>query len=98
MPIKWSAVAVSDKVDEIEKLYNSITPTLWQVIEKAEELRRIPNLPEYIDQPTHSLVVRIQNFNHSMKSSCQRIRDRVPPDTLKEERKALEYGKQQSLI
>ena len=58
MPIKWSAVAVSDKVDEMEKLYNSITPTLWQVLEKAEELRRIPNLPGYIDQPAHSLVLK----------------------------------------
>jgi hypothetical protein len=98
MPIKWSAVAVSDKVDEMEKLYNSITPTLWQVLEKAEELRRIPNLPGYIDQPAHSLVLKIQNFNHSMKSSCQCIRDRVPPDALKEQRKVLEYGSVQPLM
>ena len=38
MPIRWSAVMVSDNVDEIEELMNSIRPTLWRIREKAEEL------------------------------------------------------------
>ena len=98
MAIKWSAVKVSDKVDEIEELYNSITPTLWQIREKAEELRGISNLPGYIDQPVYSMSSRVESFNYSMKSSFQRIRDHIPQDALKEERKALEYGSQQSLV
>ena len=98
MLIKWSAVRVSKEVNEIEELMNSIRPTLWRMREKAEELRRIPNLPRYIDQPTAYLTVKVNNFNDYMKGYIERIRNLVPKEALEEERKAFEYGKQQSLI
>jgi hypothetical protein len=98
MPIRWSTLRVSQNVDEVEELMNSITPTLWRIREKAEELRRIPNLPGYIDQPTATMTFKVDNFNTYMKGYIQRIRDHIPKDTLKEELKALEYGSQQSLI
>jgi hypothetical protein len=98
MPIKWSAVRVSETVDEIEELMDSIRPTLWRMREKAEELRQIPNLPGYIDQPTAYLTVKVDNFNTYMKGYIERIRDHIPKDALEGERKALDYGKQQSLI
>jgi len=98
MPIKWSALRVGEDVDDIEELFNSITPTLWRMREKAEELRRIQNLPRYIDQPTATMTFKVDNFNSYMKGYIQRIRDHIPKDALEEERKALEYGSQQSLI
>jgi hypothetical protein len=98
MPIRWSALRVSEDVDDIEELFNSITPTLWRMREKAEELRRIPNLPGYIDQPTATMTFKVDNFNSYMKGYIQRIRDHIPKDVLEEERKAREYGSQQSLI
>jgi hypothetical protein len=98
MPIRWSAVKVSEEVDEIEELMNSLRPTLWRMREKAEELRRIPNLPGYIDQPTATMTNKIDNFNGYIKGYIERIRNLIPKETLGEERKALEYGKQQSLI
>jgi len=98
MPIRWSAVKVSQTVDEIEELMNSITPTLWRMREKAEELRRIPNLPGYIDQPTVTMTSKVDNFNAYLKGYIERIRNLIPQDTLEDERKALEYGRQQSLI
>jgi hypothetical protein len=98
MPIRWSAVRVSGAVDEIEELTKSMGATLWQIREKAQELRRIPNLPGYIDQPTAAMASRVDNFNTYLKGYIERIRDHIPKDALEEERKALEYGKQQSLI
>ena len=98
MPIKWSTVKVSQTVDEIEELMNSLRPTLWRIREKAQELRRIPNLPGYVDQPTASMTFKVDNFNTYMKGYVERIRDHVPKDVLEDERKALEYGRQQSLI
>ena len=98
MPIRWSTVRVSEAVDEVEELMNSIRPTLWRMREKAQELRRIPNLPGYIDQPTASMTFKVDNFNTYMKGYIERIRDRIPKDALEDERKALEYGSQQSLI
>jgi hypothetical protein len=98
MPIRWSAVSVSQKVDEIEELFNSVTPTLWQIREKAEELRRIPNLPGYIDQPAYMMTDKIGRFKDSMKGYVERIRNLIPKDALEEERKAMEFGSQQSLM
>jgi hypothetical protein len=98
MPIKWSAVKVSQNVDEVEELMNSVRPTLWRIREKAEELRGIPNLPGYIDQPTATMTFKVDNFNSYMKGYIQRIRDHIPKDALEDERKAREYGSQQSLI
>ena len=98
MPIRWSTLRVSQNVDEVEELMNSIRPTLWRMREKAEELRRIPNLPGYIDQPTTTMTFKVDNFNSYMKGYVERIRNLIPKDALKEERKALEYGSQQSLI
>ncbi len=98
MPIKWSTVRVSETVDEIEELMNSIRPTLWRMREKAGELRRKPNLPGYIDQPTVTMTSKVDNFNTYIKGYIERIRNLIPKETLEEERKALEYGRQQSLI
>jgi hypothetical protein len=98
MPIRWSTIRVSEKADEIEELMNSIRPTLWRMREKAEELRGIPNLPGYIDQPTVTMTAKVDNFNSYLKGYIERIHNLIPKEALEEERKALEYGRQQSLI
>ena len=98
MPIKWSAVRVSQNADEVEELMNSIKPTLWRIREKAEELRRVPNLPGYIDQPAATMTFKVENFNNYMKGYVECIRNLIPKEALEEERKAMEYGSQQSII
>jgi hypothetical protein len=98
MPIRWSTIKVSEEVDEIEELMNSIRPTLWRMREEAEELRRIPHLPGYIDQPAATMASKVDNFNTYMKGYVERIRNLIPKEALEEERKAIEYGSQQSII
>ena len=85
-------------VDEVEELINPIKPTLWQIREKAEELRRVPNLPGYIDQPAATMTSKVDNFNNYMKGYVERIRKLIPKEALEDERKAMEYGSQQSII
>jgi hypothetical protein len=98
VPIKWSPVRVSRNADEVEELMSSIKPTLWRIREKAEELRRIPNLPGYIDQPAVTMTYKVDNFNDYMKGYVERIRNLIPKEALEEEREAMEYGSQQSII
>jgi hypothetical protein len=98
MPIRWSTVRVIRNADEVEELMNSIRPTLWRVCEKAEELRQVPNLPGYIDQPAVTMTFKVDNFNNYMKGYVERIRNLIPKEALEEERKAMEYGSQQSII
>jgi NAD(P)-dependent dehydrogenase (short-subunit alcohol dehydrogenase family) len=62
VPIKWSTVSVSRNADEVEELMSSIRPTLWLIREKAEELKRIPHLPGYIDQPAAMISVVVDVY------------------------------------
>jgi hypothetical protein len=98
MPIRWSAIRVNQNADDIEELMNSIKPTLWRMRERAEELRRIPNLPGYIDQPAVTMASKVDNFNTYVKGYVERIRNLIPKEALEEELKAMEYGRQQSII
>jgi len=98
VPIKWSTVSVSRNADEVEELMSSIRPTLWLIREKAEGLKRVPHLPGYIDQPAATMASKVDSFNTYMKGYVERIRNLIPKEALEEERKAMEYGKQQSMI
>ena len=98
MPIKWSAVKVSENVDEVDQLIDALGMTFDLIREKARDIKRIPNLPGYIDQPTNTLAWKVENFEGYLKGYVERIRNLIPQDALEEERKAMEYGSQQSLI
>jgi len=41
---------------------------------------------------------KVDNFNNYVKGYIERIRDLIPKEALEEERKAIEYGSQQSII
>jgi len=41
---------------------------------------------------------KVENFKDYMKGYIERIRKLIPEDALEDERKAREYGSQQSLI
>jgi len=41
---------------------------------------------------------KVDNFNDYMKGWAERIRNLIPNEALAEERKAMEYGSQQSLV
>jgi len=98
VPIKWSAVKVSEATDELDQLIDALGMKLWQAREKAQELRQIPNLPGYIDQPTASIILKVANFHEYLKGYIERMRQRIPADALEKERESLKYGSQQSLV
>ena len=98
MPIRWSAVKVSEATDELDQLIDALGMKLWQVREKAQELRQIPKLPGYIDQPTDSMIWKVANFYEYLKGYIERMRQRIPADALEKERESLKYGSQQSLV
>ena len=45
MPIKWSALLVSDAMDMVEEFVNQASDPLEQANIVANEARKIPNLP-----------------------------------------------------
>ena len=106
MPIKWSALRVIEAADMLEKHVNAAVEPLECAREVAKATLEIPQLPQYVEQRINGLLGEIERAiggSHPepvgrLKARLQSIRDSVPKDTLEEERKSAEYGKQQSLV
>ena len=98
MPIKWSAVKVSENVDELGQLVDALGMTLDLIREKARDIKRIPGLPGYIDQPTNTLAWKVDNFQDYLKDYIERIRNAIPGGAVEVERERDRHGNQQSLI
>lgn len=106
MPIKWSAIRVTEAADMLEKHVNAAVEPLECAREVAKAALEIPNLPQYVEQHFHGLLSEISRAiggSHfepigRLKARLQSIRDSVPKDTLEAEKKKSEYGKQQSLV
>lgn len=49
MPIRWSALKVSEAADMMEEFIKQAAEPLEQVRIVAREARKLPNLPQYID-------------------------------------------------
>ena len=48
MPIKWSALKVSEAMDMVEEYIDQAVEPLEQARIVAQEARNIPNLPQYV--------------------------------------------------
>jgi hypothetical protein len=106
MPIKWSAMQVMEAADSIEKHIDAAVEPLECAREVAKAVLGIPNLPGYVVQRFLSLLSEIDRTigtdpsgrGSMLRSRLQAIRDDVPEDALKEEKKASSYGDKVSLV
>jgi len=97
MPIKWSAVKVSEAMDEVEHQVSLAEAFLTEAKTKATEARSITNLPQYVDDHlirVISQIERIDNVNDAITS----VRLSIPKGAIEAERKSLKYGNKQSLM
>lgn len=78
MPVKWSAKAVLSKLDEIERVVDEARPILQRCMEMAKEIQNIPNVPQYIQQPTWRLEDRIAQLQRTVTDTICSIRNNVP--------------------
>ena len=60
MPIKWSALRVSEAMDMVEEFINQADGPLEQAKIVANEARNIVNLPQYLDQRLVRLVIDME--------------------------------------
>ena len=60
MPIKWSALKVSEAAGKIEELINQAAAPLEQARIVALEARKIDNLPQYVGQGLNSILAEIE--------------------------------------
>lgn len=110
MPIKWSALQVVEAMNMVEEHVNQAIEPLEQAKLVAIEARKIPNLPEYIDQHLSRLISEIgrvtggvlpwnqQPYSGNVRAAINSIRESIPAGTVEAERQQLDNGKQLSLV
>ncbi len=97
MPIKWSALMVSEAMDMVEEFVDQASDPLEQAKTVANEARKIANLPQYLDQRLIRLVTDIERINY-IKSSINDVRKDLPDGAIETERISVSHGKQSVLV
>ena len=97
MPIKWSALRVSEAMDMTEELISQADEPLEQAKIVANEARNIANLPQYLDQRLVRLIIDIERID-SIKNSINAVRKELPDEAVEAEKKSESHGRQPVLV
>ena len=97
MPIKWSAVKVSEAMDEVEQQVTLADQFIAEARVKVAQAQKIANLPQYIDQRLSRLDDQLERLNH-IKEIITRVREDIPAKAIEAERESTKHGSTQSLI
>ena len=97
MPIKWSALRVSEAMDMVEEFINQAAGPLEQAKTVANETRNIDSLPQYLDQRLVRLIIDIERIDY-IRNSISAIRSDLPEGAVKAEKRIESYGQQPVLV
>jgi len=97
MPVKWSAVKVSEAMDDVERQINLAESFLTEAKVKAETARKIANLPQYVDQRLVRLICDIERIDN-VRSAIEAVLKSIPDGAIEAEQEHIKNGSQQSLI
>jgi len=98
VPIRWSAVEVSEAMDKAEAEFNKAQPYVQKIEDIAREARGIRNLPGYLDQDLVRVAYEVQNFLARCRSAINSVRSSIPAGAIETERQATKQGKTEKLI
>lgn len=90
MPIRWSALKVSQSLDEIQRLLHEAEIPLRECQAKASETADLPNLAGYMSERMMRLADITDNFIEGMQSRIKSMRDDIPQKELAREQKRFE--------
>ena len=88
---------VSDAMDMVEGFIGQASDPLEQAKIVANEARKIPNLPQYLDQRLVRLSIDIERIDY-IKSSIEAVRRDLPDKAIESEKKSADYGRQPVLV
>jgi len=106
MPIKWSAVEVSEAMDKIEAEVLKAVPFLEEAKALAKQARGIRNLPLYIEQELNRFEDEIERSigggrwetSGRLRACISSVRDHIPDGAIEAERQARKNGKTEKLM
>ncbi|MBM3120276.1 MAG: hypothetical protein FJ006_12170 [Chloroflexi bacterium] len=96
MPIKWSALQVSQAMDEVEHQLSLAEVFLDEAKAKAREARNTASLPAYVDDRLVRLITEIERIDH-IKVAIKSVRNAIPEGAIEAERNRQKQGIQQNL-
>ena len=97
MPIKWSALRVSEAMDMVDEFVSRAAEPLEQAKIVANEARNIANLPQYLDQRLIHLIIDIERIDY-IKSAIEAVRRDLPDEAIESEKRAESHGRQPVLV
>ena len=97
MPIKWSAVQVSEAMDEVEQQVLLADQFIAEAKTKAQAAKRISNLPQYMEQRLNRLIDQLERMEY-IKRAITSIREDIPDGAIGAERDSARHGSTQSLM
>ena len=97
MPIKWSALRVSEAMDMVEEYIDQAAEPLDQAKIVANEARNIANLPQYLDQRLVRLIIDIERIDY-IRNSVKSVRSELPDGSVEVEKKSESHGRQPALV
>jgi len=97
MPIKWSAVKVSEAMDEVEQQVLLADQFIAEAKTKAQAAKRISNLPQYMEQRLNRLIDQLGRMEY-IKGAITAIREDIPDGAIEAEREAGKHGSQLSIL
>ena len=110
MPIKWSALKVSEAAGKIEELINQAAEPLEQARNVAKEAKKLSNLPQYIERGLNSILAEIErvtggehsfdqaHYDGGIKRAIDRLRGDIPKDAMQSDQERQKYGSTQSFV
>ncbi len=97
MPIKWSAVKVSEAMDEVEAQVLLAEQFIAEAKVKVEAAKKIPNLPEYMKQRFNRLIDQLDRMEN-IKEAIKSVRKDLPDGAIEAEQERTKHGSTQSLM
>ena len=97
MPIKWSAVKVSEAMDEVERQVTLAEAFFAEARAKASVSLNIDDLPGYMEDRIRRLIGDIDRIDN-VKGAIESVRKAIPDEAIEAEREAGKHGSTQSLM
>ena len=97
MPIKWSAVKVSEAMDKVEHQVTLAEAFFAEARAKASVALNIADLPLYMSDRIHRVIGDIDRINN-VKAAVKSVRETIPDGAIETEQEGLKHGSQQSLV
>ena len=97
MPIKWSAVKVSEAMDEVEAQVLLADQFIAEAKTKVEAAKKIPDLPQYMEHRLSRLTDQLDRMDY-IKSAIETVRKDIPDGAMETEQESSKHGSTQSLM